>query len=213
MKKLFVLMLAICAFTFTQAQSAKFNEGMKKAITLLDSAKTADDLQNAANSFERIAGAEKDQWLPYYYGAYALNMKAFFTKDKDQIDAICDKADQMLNMAESLSPANSEITVIKAMMLQARMSVDGSRGMTMGPKATKYLQEAAAQQPANNPRVLMQQAQMKFYTPAMFGGSKEGGIELLKKSIAAYGTFKPETELHPNWGKPYAEGLLKEWSK
>ena len=213
MKKIIstTLLLVISACIF--AQSEKYTEFMKKNLAVLDSAKTTEDLQNAANNFERIATAEKEQWQPYYYAAYSLVMKSFFTKDKSQVDGICDKADEFISMAESLSSNNSEITTIKAMILQSRLSVDPSRGMTMGPKAGALLQQALTQQPANNPRALTQFAQTKYYTPTAFGGGKEPGLEYLRKAIASYETFKPAGELDPNWGKEYAAQLLTQWSK
>jgi len=212
MKKTIVLLLTLFLAIYSQAQSDKFMAAMKKNLTMLDSAKTTDDLQNAANNFERITTVEKDQWQPYYYTAYALVMKSFYAKDKLTIDPNCDKADEMLAMAESLSPANAEITTLKSMVLSARMQVDNSRYMTMGQKSGMLLQEAVKQQP-DNPRALMQMAQSKFYTPPAFGGGKDQGIEWIKKSLVAYDSFKPATEIDPNWGKPYAESLLEQWTK
>lgn len=214
MKHLFIAAITLCTFFSASAQSPKYAEAMKKTMTVLDSAmKTfnTDELQNAANGFERIAGAEKEQWLPYYYAAYTLVMKAFGTKDKSAIDAIADKADQNIALAESLSPNNSEITTVKAMIIQARLSVDGSRGMTLGPKSSALLQQATQQQPANNPRAFLQLSQNVYYTPAAFGGGKDAGLALLKKSIDAFGTFKPASELDPSWGKEFAEGLWQQW--
>ena len=151
--------------------------------------------------------------MPAYYGAYALVMKAYYIKDMKEVDAICDKADAMLALAESLQPGNSEISTVKAMVYTARMRVDMSRGMSMGPKATMILQEAMQQAPANNPRTIVQMAQMLYYTPPAFGGGKEPGLETLKKGIAAYESFKPAGPLEPNWGKSYAERLLQSWSE
>jgi hypothetical protein len=212
MKKTTVFILALIVSIFSQAQNEKFIAAMKKNLVVLDSAKTTDDLQNAANNFERITTVEKDQWQPYYYAAYALVMKSFYAKDKLTIDPNCDKADEMLAMAESLSPGNAEITTLKSMVLSARMQVDNSRFMTMGQKSGILLEEAVKQQP-DNPRALMQMAQSKFYTPSAFGGGKDKGVEWIKKSIAAYDTFKPATDIDPNWGKPYAQSLLDQWSK
>jgi hypothetical protein len=215
MKKLFITAITLCLIINASAQSAKYPDAMKKTLSVLDSAmKTfnTDELQNAANGFERIANAEKDQWLPYYYAAYTLTMKAFGTRDKSAIDAIADKADQYLSMAESFSQNNSEITTVKAMVLQARLSVDASRGMTMGPKSSELLQTATKQEPANNPRALLQLSQTVYYTPTAFGGGKDAGLAILKKAIDAFASFKPASDLDPNWGKEYADGLLAQWS-
>lgn len=213
MKKIISSLLLLIASVSLFAQSDRYAEFMKKNLAQLDSAKSTEDLQNAANNFDRIANAEKDQWQPYYYAAYALVMKSFFSPDKNQVDGYCSKADEYLAMAESLSPENSEITTLKSMVLSARMTVDNSRYMTLGPKSGELLQKAVQQKPSDNPRALMQLAQNKYYTPAAFGGGKEPGLELLKKALAAYDTFKPASEFDPNWGKPYAQSLLEQWSK
>lgn len=213
MKKIIITSLLFIVSAALFSQSARYTDFMKKNLAILDSAKTTEDLQNAANNFERIATAEKDQWQPYYYAAYSLVMKSFFTKDKSQVDGICDKADEFISMADAISSSNSEITTLKAMVLQSRLSVDPGRGMTMGPRSGMLLQQALGQQPANNPRALTQLAQTKYYTPAAFGGGKEPGIEYLKKAIAAYETFKPASDIDPNWGKEYAQQLLAQWSK
>jgi hypothetical protein len=213
MKTISTILLFVFAATTMHAQSARYTEFMKQNMAKLDSAKSTDDFQNIANNFERIATAEKDQWHPWYYAAYSLAMKSFIIKDKSQVDGICDKADEFLSMAESVSNNNSEITTLKAMLLESRMSVDQSRGMTLGPRTSTLLQKAMNEEPANNPRALTQMAQMTYYTPAAFGGGKEPGLVYLKKAVAAYDTFKPAGELDPNWGKGYAVQLLTEWSK
>ena len=213
MKKLFISLSLLIFSAAVIAQSARYAEFMKKNMAQLDSAQSPEAFQDIANNFERIAGAEKDQWHAYYYAAYAMAMKSFITKDKSQVDGICDKADEFLSMAESLNSNNSEITTLKAMLLESRMSVDQSRGMTLGPRASTLLEKALSEQPANNPRALTQMAQMKYYTPVAFGGGKEPGLVYIKKAVAAYGSFVPASELDPNWGKGYAEQLLAQWSK
>jgi hypothetical protein len=213
MKKLTMTLLAFvaCLYAVAQAPNEKYIGFMKKNISLLDSAGTVADWQTAANNFERIANNEKTEWLPAYYAAYALIMKAYQLENIKEIDPACDKADAMIAQAESISPKNSEITSLKAMVLMARMRVDGGRGMTMGPQATQFCQQALQQQPLGNPRAFMQMAQMLYYTPAAFGGGKDAGIGMLGKSVAAYDSFKPESELHPNWGKGYSVMLLEQW--
>ena len=194
------------------AQSEKFEPAMKKVVTDLDSAKTGDDLQNVSNSFERIATAEKDQWLPYYYAAYAQVMKTYMEKDVSKIDPTIDKADMLLANAESLSQQNSEINTLKAMATQCRMRVDWNRGMTLGPKCVALIKDAEKQDP-NNPRAWMFDAQSIYNTPSQFGGSKDKGKELLKKAVELYASFKPASPLAPNWGKKHAENMMVQWSK
>lgn len=214
--KRITLLLSIfisCASMCSIAQNGKYVTTMKGLITQLDTTHKKEDFQAAVNNFERIANAEKTQWLPYYYAAYALVMQVYSGVDKNDIDALMDKADALLTTAESLSKDNSEITTMQAMATQCRMIVDWSRGMTLGPKCGQIIAKAEKQLPADNPRVYMFQAQSLYNTPEAFGGSKTKAKELMKKSLDAYNSFKPESELHPNWGKEYVEKTLTVWNK
>ena len=152
----------------------------------LDSAKTAEQYQEVSNGFERIATAEKDQWLPYYYAAYSLIMKGYGDKNPSNMDASADKADMLLSNAEALAADNSEISTLKAMSAQLHMLVDPqSRYATFGAKSGQYI-KMAEKQNAANPRVYMFEAQTAYNTPPAFGGSKEKAIELMKKAITLY---------------------------
>lgn len=214
MKKLFAAAICIAAFIASAtAQSAKYAGAMKKTLTDLDSAQTAEQLQNASNGFERIATAEKDQWLPYYYAAYSLVMKGYSEKNPSNIDPTIDKVDMLLSNAEALSANNSEITTLKAMASQLRMMVDPqSRYATFGAKSSQFIKTAEKQNPTN-PRVYMFEAQTAYNTPAAFGGSKEKGIELLKKAISLFEAEKPASDIDPSWGKAYAQNILAQWTK
>lgn len=213
MKKiLLAASLCFAIISGTIAQSAKFEPAMKKTLTELDSAKTVDELQTISNNFERIAIAEKDQWLPYYYAAYSLLMKSYMDKDKSHIDPLMDKADLLLANAEALSIDNSEINTLKAMNTQRRMEVDMSRYMTLGPKCTQLI-KAAQKQDANNPRAWMFDAQMTYYTPAAFGGSKDKGKEMMQRALSLFDSSKTASPFLPTWGKRSAQGTLGEWNK
>jgi hypothetical protein len=184
---------------------------MKSTIAKMDSSFTQEGLIQSANTFERIGNAEKTEWLPFYYVGYCLVMDAYMEKDPSKIDELCDRAEENLSKAATLKPNNSEITTVQAMVLTSRMQVDPSRGMTLGPKSSGMLQAAMAQQPSGNPRTMMNMAQSLFYTPEAFGGSKTKAIEMMERSLASYGTFKPESPLHPTWGKAYVERTLGQW--
>lgn len=201
------LVLGITLF----AQSAKYTEAMQKQLEALEAVSNKDAYQEIANNFERIGNAEKTEWLPYYYAGYAYVMQNYMEQDLAKVDAICDKADDMLSKAASLAAGNSEITTVQAMVLFAKIRVDNSRGMTMGPKGSALIQAAMAQQPSGNPRTMMNMAQNLYYTPEAFGGSKSKALELMEKALAAYDSFKPETSLHPNWGKEYVKSTLEQW--
>lgn len=207
MKKLLTSIACLLIVAVAAAQSEKYTKAMQAAVTNLDSLHTADAWTDAANTFQRIADAEKTQWLPYYYAALGNVMSGLMsgTSDTppaaDKIDPLADKAQELIGKAEALTKANSEIYCVKKMIATMRMMADPmNRYMTYGPQAAEALEKAKSMNP-ENPRVYLLEGQDKFYTPEQFGGSKTEAKALFEESLKKYDSYKPETDIHPQWGK------------
>jgi hypothetical protein len=212
MKKSILIIAALTITLISGAQNKKFISGMKKALTQFDSVKKNEQYQGIANDFERIANAEKKEWLPNYYAGMSYIMLAFEAAP-DKIDGYCDKADQFLKVADSLSPNNSEIYVLKSMVASARISVNPmQRGMMYGMQSGNMIEKAIALN-SKNPRAYLQKGTSAFYTPEMYGGGKKLAKPDIQKASDNFKTFQPESEIHPNWGKKRAEQLLGECDK
>ena len=210
MKKTIFILSAILIGSFSYAQMPdKFVKAMEAKIALIDSTHTVEGYTDLANAFERIADAEKNQWLAYYYAAYC-NASAgtiagaggdMMAAKADKTDPYADKADKQIKKAAELAKNNSEIFIVKKMIATLRMLGDPmNRYMTYGPEAQAMLDEAKKLNP-DNPRVYILEGQDKYFTPEQFGGSKEEAKVLFEKAQKLYETFKPETNIHPNWGK------------
>src|SRR6187551_725742 len=125
MKKTMISVVILLLSTVVFAQSEKFTAAMKKNFEALDTSfKNPINLLTVANNFERIATAEKNQWLPYYYAAFCQVNYGFMETDKSKVDAYADKATELINKADSLSPKNSEISCVKSMIATCHMVVD-----------------------------------------------------------------------------------------
>ena len=220
MKKTIFILSAILAASFSFAQMPdKFVKAMEAKIALIDSTHTVEGYTDLANAFERIADAEKNQWLAYYYAAYC-NASAgiiagaggdMMAAKADKTDPYADKADKQIKKAEELAKNNSEIFIVKKMIATLRMLGDPmNRYMTYGPEAQAMLDEAKKLNP-DNPRVYILEGQDKFYTPEQFGGNKEEAKVLFEKAQKLYETFKPETNIHPNWGKSQVGYFLSQY--
>lgn len=194
------------------AQSDKYLNAMKTNIVLLDSMMANKNSMELANNFERIANAEKSQWLPYYYTAYCTVINAYTETDNSKKDAIADKAQQLINKADSLlGKENSETDVIKSMIATSHMMVDPqSRYMTYGTAANDYIQKSESLDPTN-PRPVLLKAENTFYTPTTFGGGKDAAKPLFDKASELYMTFKPENDLAPNWGKTSLDYFMSQY--
>ncbi len=210
MKKLFLLAAVSFFATVTFAQSDKYLASMKANIAAIDTSfKNPANLLDLANNFERIATAEKNQWLAYYYAALCQVNYTYMEQDKSKIDAIADKATELINKADALQPNNSEISCIKSMIASSHMMVNPmQRYMEYGPEAIFI--EAAMQQDPTNPRPEYLKGQGLKYTPEQFGGGCATAKPVLQSSLDKYNTFKPASDIHPTWGKQRVEMLISE---
>ena len=208
MKIVIAFLLLICVST-SQAQSQKYKMIMQKNISLIDSSfKTPETLLQLANSFERVGDAEKKEWLPFYYAAFLQVNYAFRQEDKTGVDAIADKADELISKADSLSPGNSEISCIKSMIFSCRLMVDPqTRYMKYGQKSAALIDLAIKQNP-ENPRPLFLRAQSLIYTPEQFGGGCKNALSVMEKAAEKFTAFKPVTELDPMWGESINNQLM-----
>lgn len=207
-KGLFILLLTFSAAA-SFAQSEKYVKAMEPKVAMVDSNNTTDSWKDLANAFERIADAEKTQWMPYYYASFCNVMAGYSSMPQDGSfgdnssisDPYADKSEQLLNKAAELAGENSEIYCLKKMVYSLRMMGNPmSRYMTDGAKASEALEKAKALN-ENNPRVYILQGQDKFYTPEQFGGSKEEAKKLFEKANEIFMVSKPGSSIEPQWGR------------
>lgn len=213
MKKATLFIAAAFISLGLAAQSDKYINAMKANVKTLDTIHTASGWLNAANTFQRIADAEKNQWLPYYYAALGNVMNGLFQGHGGSFDATitdqyADKADELIGKAENLSKDNSEIFIVKKLIATLKMMPDPqTRYQQYGPMAVEALAKAKQLNP-ENPRVYLLEGQDKFYTPEQFGGSKTEAKKLFEESKKKFETFKPESEIHPAWGLNHVNYFL-----
>lgn len=198
---------SVCSF----AQSEKYMSAMKNNIAAIDTSfRNPQNLLGLANNFERIALAEKNQWLPYYYAAFCQVNYTYMEPDKSKVDAIADKATSLINKADSLQAQNSEISCIKSMIASSHMMVNPmQRYMEYGPVGASEIENAMKQDPSN-PRPYYLKGQGLKYTPEQFGGGCKTAAPLLQTAMDKFGAFQPASAIAPNWGKQRTEMLLNE---
>ncbi len=210
-KSLFTIALVAISF-LSFSQSEKFQKAMEQNITQFDAAKTAADFLSVGSNFERIAEAEKNQWLPYYYAALS-NILIGFTDEKSDKDEIGNKADELIAKAETLEPKNSEIVLLRGMSATLHMMVDPMGRWQQYGMMQREAMETAKKLDASNPRTYYWEGQNLMNTPAQFGGGKDVAKPIFEKAVSLYKTFKPVNNLYPTWGKEITERLLAECSK
>ena len=204
MKKLLVIVSLFMA-TIVSAQG-KFEAGMGKGLGMLKEAKTAAALSETSAFFERVADAEKTQWLPYYYAALSLYQSAWADPkaDKDKVGEAC----KVLISKGMAIEKTADLHCLEQQVAVLQMMVDPmTRYQTYGAAAKAAL-ENAKKADATNPRIYYLDGMTLMNTPEAFGGGKAVAKPLFAKSGELFTTYKPATPFHPNWGAEEAAKQL-----
>ena len=185
--------LFVCSLLTAQSQ---YETGMQKAFGLWKEGKNTE----ASALFERIAAAEKTNWLPDYYVALVNTTAAFQTTDKTQLNLLLNKAQTALDIEMIKDQNNAELYVVQAMIYTAWIVSDPmTNGMKYSAKVMEQYEKAQGLAP-NNPRVVFGKADFQM------GGAKWTGIDTkplcaeVDKAIELFATFKPESPFAPSWG-------------
>ncbi|MFC2103242.1 hypothetical protein ACFLSS_02320 [Bacteroidota bacterium] len=206
-----VLICLLCIITIGNGTADdKYEKEMNKNISKISECKTTDDYIRLANRFERVALAEKEKWLPFYYSSFIYVLACYADSSNDQKDLHLNKSVSLIEMADSLDPKNSEIYTLKGMISQARMQVDPmNRWQKYGIEADKNF-KFAVEIDSLNPRPDYLIGIGLYYTPKQFGGGPEAAKPMLEKSMSKFEQFKPANDIMPDWGKNKVEKLLNE---
>ncbi len=200
-----LIIIALVFITGVLPAQTNFEKGMQKAFSLWQEG----NMDEAENMFERISNAELDQWLPHYYIAQINSLKSWSEKDETKLKAQLDKAQQHLDLAKAISKDNPEIMVLQAHVLTNWVAFDGmTYGMKYSGKITELYNKVYALAP-DNPRVVFSKAEWGMGSAKYFGQDTKPFCDEIEKSIELFANFKPESELHPNWGKQRAEQVVK----
>lgn len=198
-KQILIVWLALTVFMSARADEKSYNEAMVTALAQLKTAASPTDFNNVANQFERIARAEQNQWLPYYYASYVSIIQSFM--DKSKADLILDYAEKMINEALKLKADESENLVAQGFLYVARIVVDpNTRGAEYSQKSIASFKKAQALNPAN-PRADYMLGMILLNTPDFYGGGKKVAQPILEGAMQKFGNFVPLTPLYPVWGK------------
>ncbi|NMH29240.1 hypothetical protein [Flavobacterium silvaticum] len=204
MKSVLYIFTFFIAFSM-QAQS-KYEEGMKKAFELWGQGKDSE----ASAMFERIAAAEKNNWLPNYYVALVNTTASFKTKDRAQVSALLDKAQKALDIEFDKQPLNSELLVLQALIYTGWVAFDPmTYAMKYSAQVTDLYDKAQKADPTN-PRAVFGKAEYEMGGAKYFGSDTAPMCAEVKRSIDLFGKFKPETPFHPKWGLDRAIETLKD---
>ena len=207
MKTLTLFSVLLLSIITSYGQSERFTRAMNDNLEKAKSAGTLNDFQELANSFVRIAEAEKNEWTPWYYAAFYNLIINFQDPDIDRKEKYLALAQQQIETGLKLKPEETEFYVLKIMSYYAEMALDPMKGMTLMGEANSLISEAKRINP-DNPRVYLEEAEAIYNMPAEFGGGKEKALPILLLAKEKFDKFTSADPIAPSWGQERCEMLI-----
>jgi hypothetical protein len=201
----FIILITLGFIGSANAQS-QYESGMKKAFDLYSDAKPMD----ASAMFERIAIAEKDNWIPYYYAAQTLITASFETKDVTFVNEILKKADTFIKAGEKISPDNSELITLEGLLYTGYVAMDPQAfGMVYSDKINN-LHTRAIKLDESNPRAHLNKIEYAMGAARFFGQDLSKFCESIKETRSLFENQETSEPFYPEHGEDRVDILLKQ---
>lgn len=208
MKTLTLLTLMTIFATGASAQDSKYDDAMRQALGKMSSAETSKEMRDVSNQFDRLSMMNPDSLWPVYYSALVLINGSWQIDDPTARDAMLDTALEHIDLADKLSPNNSEVETLRGYALMAKMVVDPqSRGQSYSPRIMNSYGKALKMDPSN-PRTYAMMARMEMGSSQFFGTSLDGACDKAYHALSLFESEKPQGYA-PKWGRPTADEVLE----
>ncbi|WP_165750268.1 tetratricopeptide repeat protein [Cellulophaga sp. Z1A5H] len=196
-------------FTLHLTAQTSYEKGMSKAFQLWQEQKNIE----ASQLFERIATAEKENWLPPYYLATVEIVSSFGIQEEGILTAKLTRAKKYLDQAANLSEDNPEIIISYALLNTAYIAFDGQKyGMTLSAENAVLYNKALEIAP-ENPRVVLSKAEWDMGSAKFFGKSTQPFCHDITRAIELFNKEEQTVQFYPYSGIERAEAIYTSCKK
>jgi tetratricopeptide (TPR) repeat protein len=183
--------------------TAKWADSANREIEAANGAGDLARLDNISAVLDRVLTVTPNDPSLLYYRSLALWRTASINmgmKKNSEAKKMLDEADGLLDKANKKTPT-AEALALHSSVLGQMIGLSGNplSGMTLGPKASGYLDRAKEMEP-RNPRVWLISGMSAMFTPKMFGGGSDKAEKDLKKALELFASDNP-TPPAPSWGR------------
>ena len=197
------ILLGLISAMSTQAQSP-YDAGMTEAFELWRNEKPTE----ATNLFERIAKAENDNWLPYYYASQVKIVQSFPMTQPATKEQLLNEAQDLLDEAKEQGGDEVELLVLQAMLHTARLTIDPAvYAMKLSPVITGLYTKASEIAP-DNPRLALSKTEWNIGSAKYFGEDPVIYCLDLKAALVLFDKENHSPMVAPAWGKERLQMLI-----
>jgi len=173
------------------------------------SAKNYNDKLATAQTFERIALAESNEWMAQYYAAYGYMFLSYDTANTALQDKLLDEAQVFLDKALAIKNNESELHCLYALWYSSKMSIDPqTRGAKYVMLMNSSMEKSLALN-AMNPRTYFLKGQFAYHAPEAFGGGKKKALSYYEKAEECFANENPSSPIFPSWGREINKQMLE----
>jgi len=201
-----IITVVLVGILFPANAQSKYETEMQKALTSFGTAQNSDDMERAAQHFDRIAKVETENWLPLYYSMFIRTLIAF-SLDKDKAIRQVDELESLYGTLDALSPQNSEILTLRGLFRTVKVAKDpGTYAMSLSGAIIKDYDDALKLD-SSNPRAMYLLAQYNMGGAEFWGKDPKEycpQIEKAKELLAA----ENKENFEPEWGEDQVDEIL-----
>lgn len=198
-----LIVLSLSSFALCQeVTSARAISEAKELIQQGFNHSSADKYEQAKNILcPFVSVGDHQELVQYYLGYIDYEMAIDITgMDKEKSPVYLDSAVEHLKLAIEIDDSMAEAHALLAGCYGLQISFSPISGIWRGPESASQRSTAKELSP-ENPRVALLGALSTYNAPALFGGSKEEGLEGFKKAAELFDRWSPSDSLQPDWGK------------
>ncbi len=210
MYRIILFMTILVSSWFVNAQT-KYETEMTKALTSFKEAQSPDDMEKAAQHFDRIAKVETQNWLPLYYSIFIRTLNAF-SQEKSKAIKTVDELETKYQLLDELAPDNSEVLTLRGLFRTVKVAKDPETyAMPLSGAIIKDYDDALKID-SKNPRALYLMAQYNMGGAEFWGKDPKEYCPQIERAKALFEVENKEN-FEPGWGEQQVDEILNSTCK
>ncbi|SMC76746.1 hypothetical protein [Moheibacter sediminis] len=209
---IFIITVVLAGILIPSNAQSKYETEMGKALTKFGESETKDDMEKAAQHFDRISKVETEKWLPLYYSMFIRTLNAF-SLDKDKALKQVDELESLYANLENMKNIDkSEVLTLRGLFRTVKVAKDPmTYGMSLSGAIIKDYDDALKLNP-NNPRAMYLLAQYNMGGAEFWGKDPKDYCPQIEKAKTLFSSEKKEN-FEPKWGEEQVDEILNSTCK